>query len=465
MTTTAKLLPRVAIAIAISFPTLPSTSLASGYYVTGVGVRGMGRAAAVAVGSDDLTAQYYNPAALIRLDKQLTLQAAGVDHAITFDRTDDGETFDPVTNSDPAFIVPSFGIAHSFGRDDLTVAFGLYTPYAPTYKFPAEGAQRFSLVSSEVIAANIGPSAAFQVSDSLTLGAGVAYSIFQLNQQLVTHVSPLQFPATDDPNYDTTTTISVADDFAIAWNLGMLYQAPDSPLTFGLAVVGPTAYDATGSIHADFSRNTYYVGDSLMGKLIANADATDDDVAINITLPPIARAGVLYEFEDDLEVELNVAYQAWSWVGTLMLEGTDLAVQIEGGDEVLIEGDVEFPLELRDAFSIRLGGEKKLSDRLRIRGGTFFETAAVELDDESVFLPDAMKFGYGLGATIGVVSDLALDVGWMQAFAPEHEVDSSDSYQIQIDPASGIIAAGKIVGNGTYASTWTLFGAGLNWAF
>ena len=174
---------------------------------------------------------------------------------------------------------------------------------------------------------------------------------------------------------------------------------------------------------------------------------------------------MLYEFDDDLEVELNVAYQAWSWVGTLMLEGTDLAVQIEGGDEVLIEGDVEFPLELRDAFSIRLGGEKKLSDRLRIRGGTFFETAAVELDDESVFLPDAMKFGYGLGATIGVVSDLALDIGWMQAFAPEHEVDSSDSYQIQIDPASGIIAAGKIVGNGTYASTWTLFGAGLNWAF
>ena len=106
-----------------------------------------------------------------------------------------------------------------------------------------------------------------------------------------------------------------------------------------------------------------------------------------------------------------------------------------------------------------------MSDRVRLRGGTFFETAAVALDDESVFLPDAMKFGYGLGGTFGLFSTLELDVGWMQAFALEHEVDSSDSYQIQIDPASGIIAAGKIVGNGTYASTWTLFGAGVNWAF
>ena len=43
------------------------TAEAAGYYMSDVGTRGMSRAGAFIAGADDLSAQYYNPAALIRL--------------------------------------------------------------------------------------------------------------------------------------------------------------------------------------------------------------------------------------------------------------------------------------------------------------------------------------------------------------------------------------------------------------
>ncbi|MFH1463743.1 MAG: outer membrane protein transport protein [Pseudomonadota bacterium] len=385
--------------------TVPGAAQAAGYFSTGVGARCMGRGAACAVGASDLSAQYYNPAALVQVPSMVHLQGAGVMQAVHFDRADelqnDGSTmvFDPVENQAPVMPIPGFGVSSHFGHPDFALAFGVYTPYAPLLSFPADGPQRFSLVESTVLSGNVGPSAAYRVLPWLTVGAGVAWTFLQVEQSLVAHMEPRGFLATDDPDYDITTTVSARDPFALTWNLGLLFGGVDTPFQGGLAFVPPVHFDARGSLTSDFSKNTYYTGGTKMGQLIAVASATDDDVLLDVHMPMIVRAGGLWRPSDRAEVELDVAWQHWSGLGQLTLSEVDLLIDLVDNDQdVTVDDDIVLPSTLRDAVSVRLGGELAFRPRLAGRAGLFFETSAVSASYRSVMMPDGPKLGYGLGA-------------------------------------------------------------------
>ncbi len=449
----------------------PSVAHAAGYYVTGVGIRGMGRAAAYAVGADDMSAQYYNPAALTRIDHQIQLQLAGVHQGVYFDRADElqtgGETlvFDPVRNSAPPMPIPSLGVATSFGVEDLTVAFGVYTPYAPLLSFPSDGAQRFSLVDSTVLSGNVGPSVAYRFADRLSVGVGVAYTFLQVDQSLVAHMTPRSFEATDDPAYDIATTIAASDPFAITWNAGLIYEPPEGSWAVGLAFVPPVHFDARGSLVSDLSQNAYYTGESGMGKLILVDSASDEDVRLDITMPMILRAGGLLRIGDDKEIELDVAWQRWSDLGQLRVTDLDLEIELDLDNNAIISNDIVLPTTFQDAFSVRLGGQHQVRERFTGRLGVMVETSAVDPYYQAVLLPDGLKFGYGLGGSIALAPEvLSLDLGFFQSFVPRHEIDRTLVRQVAIDPEDGAVHEGKDVGKGEFGVTNTVFGLGLVWS-
>ncbi len=467
--------PTITCSVALAAFLLPSAAHAAGYYVTGVGVRGMGRAAANTVGADDMSAQYYNPAALTRLDKLVQLQVAGVHQGVYFARADevltDGTlTFDPVKNSAAPMPIPALGAATSFGTDDLTVAIGVYTPYAPLLSFPADGAQRFSLVDSTVLSGNVGPSVAYRFADRLSVGVGVAYTFLQVDQSLVAHMVPDSgFDATDDPAYDIATTIAASDPFAITWNAGLLYEPPEGRWAAALSFVPPVRFDAVGSLESDLSGNAYYTGESHMDLQIMEPTATDGDVSLNVTMPMILRAGGLLRF-DDKELELDVVWQRWSGLGQLTVTDMDLAIGLDmDGDgaqdaTALIEDDIVLPTTFTDAWSVRLGGQHQVRDRFTGRLGVMMETSAVDPDYQAVLLPDGLKFGYGIGGSIAVVPDtLSLDLGFFQSFVPRQEIDRTLARQVAIDPLSGLVHEGKDVGKGTFGVTNTIFALGMAW--
>ena len=62
---------------------------ASTYYLSDVGIRAFGRGGAYIAGADDISAQWYNPAALTRINGgHAQFYAAGIKQFINFDRTD-----------------------------------------------------------------------------------------------------------------------------------------------------------------------------------------------------------------------------------------------------------------------------------------------------------------------------------------------------------------------------------------
>jgi long-subunit fatty acid transport protein len=423
------------------------------------------------VGVSDLSAQYYNPAALVQVPSMLDLQGAGVFQTVHFDREDelqaDGgtEVFDAVENEAPIMPIPALGVSSHFGNPDLAVALGVYTPYAPLLSFPADGPQRFSLVESTVLSGNVGPSAAYRVLPWLTVGAGVAWTFLQVDQSLVAHMEPRGFAATDDPDFDIATTVAARDPFAFTWNLGLLLGSATSEFQGGLAFVPPVHFAARGSLGVDFSQNTYYFGGTEMGQLIAQARATDGDVLLDVHMPLLLRGGGLWRPTDRSEVELDLEWQRWSGLGQLTLSDVDLLIDIKDSDEdVTVDDDIVLPTTLRDAVSVRLGAESALRPRLIGRAGLFFETSAVDGSYRSVMMPDGPKLGYGLGGSVAVLPDrLALDLGISQAFVFPHTLDRSLVFQVAIDPLTGEVYGGKQVGNGRFSATTRLFALGLTW--
>jgi long-chain fatty acid transport protein len=435
---------------------------AAGYYFTGVGVRGLGRAGVGVVGSDDLSAQYYNPAALSNIQRpRLNVQLAGVHQLVSFDRTDEADlTHDGVSNSAAPLPIPHLGYARPLS-DRLTLAVGFTSPYAPQLTYPDDGAQRFTLASSLILSGKAGASLAWKVNEKLSVGLGGAWTFLQLDQRIVSHVNPAQFQATDDPSYDVMTRIQAQDMAKITGDIGILYD--QGAWAVGASFVPPVAFQASGSLSADFSDNIYYTGEGNLGQVITNPSASDSDVSLGLTLPPVARLGGLWRPGDDVFIELDVVWQGWSTVQLVTL--TDLQMEIETnlGEPSRVEDDVIIPLSMRDAFSVHLAAEGTLRPGLRARGGLFYESSAADIGYASVLLPEGWKIGYGLGASTKLRPGLWLDFGLGQSFAPPTEIISSQIFQIQIDPLTGEVSRGKVVGLGKLWSLGSIAGIGLNW--
>jgi long-chain fatty acid transport protein len=449
-----------AAAVGASLAALPAH--AAGYYSLDAGIRAIGRGGAYAVGADDLSAQYYNPAALTRVDgPRFQLQAGAVHQLVSFDRTDESEyAFDKVKNGALPFVVPNLAFSSDLGVDDFTLAVGLYTPYAPTYSYPSDGAQRYSLIDAQLIQTTLGPSAAYRIADWLSLGAGVGWSLLKIDQTLKTSVS---YDPTDDPDYDVLFDISVMDPFAIAWNAGFVLEPPSGALAVGASISGPVTYTARGSLLGDFSENALYTGTAPIGQLLASDSASDDDVALTVTMPMILKAGVLVRPTDAFELEADFVLQMWSSVDAFVITDMELVVETTLAEPMIVTDDVTLNASMQDSWSVRLGGELDTSDRVALRLGTFYESAGVPEGTRSVFIPDAAKFGYGLGASWEVHDRVMLDFGFSQAIAPTNLINGSVAYQVRVDPLSGAIGGGKTVGNGDFGFLTTIGGVGVTW--
>ncbi len=434
----------------------------AGFLTSEGGVVATGRGNAYVAGADDLSAQSWNPAALTRLDRAVQLQLAGVHQRVVFDRQDEADLgFDEVRNLAPPMLIPGLAAATSFGRQDLTLAFGFYSPYAPLWSYAPQGPQRFTSTRSTVLSGNVGPSLAWRFADRLSVGLGVAWTFLTVEQSLVAHVSPLSFSATDDPAYDVSTTISARDLFELTWNAGLLYEDPSGRYALGGGYTPAVRFEPRGSMSVDFSNNTYYLGDGNFGKVIASPRAEDPDVGLEVALPHQVRLGALVRPQERWEIELDLVWQGWSILDGLVVDDLALEIDTELPEDVTITGPVGLPLELQDSWSARLGTELDLSGRVQGRAGVFFESSAASRENRSVLMPDGNKLGYGLGASWQARPKLAVDLGWSQSFVPRREIETTWVYQLQIDPQSGQVGAGKPVGRGELAVTNSALALGL----
>ncbi|MCB9763162.1 MAG: outer membrane protein transport protein [Alphaproteobacteria bacterium] len=428
---------------------------AAGYYLADPGVRSFSRGLAFVAGVDDLSAQYYNPAGLIRLrGGHVRFDMAGAYQSVTFNRADEPDndlTFDPIVNDAPPYPIPSIGVSHDFGLERFTFAFGLYPPYAPDITYPADGPQRYTLIESIVVQTQVGPSAAFRPHPWITLGAGVNWQLLIAGQTLVL--------TTDDPAGDIGFDMRATDPFKISWNAGLLVGPPSERVVVGASIQPPIQFNGRGYLEGDFTNHALY-----RNGIITDATTRDDDISLSVRMPLVLRAGVSVRPIEPLEIELAGVLQRWSTMDDIVVDDLQLTVQNTFAPTTITD-PVVLPAEYDDAWSLRLGGDFDINDRWTARAGTFYETSAVPTRRQNVSLPDAPKIGYGAGGSAHLGRRFTIDAGWSQAFLLIPEITDSEVTQIKLDINGGDVEDGKVVGNGEYRSRILLFGASIDVAF
>ncbi|MEL6348866.1 MAG: outer membrane protein transport protein, partial [Myxococcota bacterium] len=282
-------------------------------------------------------------------------------------------------------------------------------------------------------------------------------------QSLVSHVNPSTFTPTEDPQFDVLTTAQVQDFQQLTGRIGALWDR--GAWAVGASVAPPIRFFATGSLTADFSANVYFTGDEDTDAIITAQAATDSSVSLPLTLPAVVRLGGMVRRDSGLQVELNVVWQGWSSVERLQLEDVDLEIETTAAEPSQVAEDVPLPIGMRDAWGVHLGSEYPLRPTARIRGGVFAETSAAAEGYASVLLPDGPKLGYGLGGSIQPWPErgLWIDLGFGQGIVFRQSIETSRVTQIQIDPLTGAVREGLVVGRGDLGVLNTTASVAMSW--
>ena len=470
----------------------PSASAAS-YYFLDSGTRAIARGGAFVVGADDLSAQYYNPAALVNLQRPMfNLNGWGVGQYVRFDRadeagldgamgTDDDLVFEPVTNEASPQMEPSGGFATTLGGispvlKDTHIAIGLYVPTSPNMAYDPEGPQRYSLVDSLVWQVYAGPSVAQRITPWLSVGAGLEYTFLRVDERLNVTIAP---GGSDDASNDVALDLHTWDPAKFSWNAGLMIQ-PTPWLDIGASVQPAIHYVAPGTLDIKFSP------DHPFSQFLTDGDASDDaengqtfsddDVNLYVTTPWIVRGGVQVKPTNKLKIEGDFTWTHWSESKELRIElcteadCKDGGVSLTHGDgflqeDIPITEDIAIVTGFQDAVSVRLGGDYLVADWLRVSAGAHYETSAVPAARQGVAVVDGDKWGVAAGATAFVGKHLAFDVAVAEQFLSNRNITDSELRQIALqadvlNPDNTTVGEGKVVGNGEFTSRLTFVGIG-----
>ena len=382
--------------LSLLFLCLPGPALAGGYFFTDPGIVAMGRGGAWTASADTQFAQAWNPAALANIERpQINLGWVGLQRATRFDPDfGDSEVTDypEVRNEAGLFSVPQAGYATPAGKY-LHFAFGLYTPYAPANSYPREGGQRYSVVDSAVYVVHLGPSLAVTPIRQISIGAGVNYTFFWMNQSLA-----LSNTGEIDPSSDVYATLRARDMVNFGWNLGLLVS-PIPEISIGASIYPSMRYRNRGNLEVDFTGNTL---ESLLDSPTFTDGTCDsctgDGVALEIITPYVVRTGVAFRPLDGLEIEAGWSWQNWSAMPDVTVSEIDIAVTA-GALAIDVAEELTIPQRLKDSHSIRLGGSYIISQPLELRLGASWNTGSMSPQEINVYLPDANNLQLGTGAT------------------------------------------------------------------
>lgn len=466
---------------------LATQAFASSYYFLDSGTRAIGRGGAFVAGADDLSAQYYNPAALANIDRPMfNLNGWRVNQYVRFDRadeagltdTDDNDigTFAAVENEASPMLEPSGGFASNLGGlhpalKNTTLAVGLYVPTSPYMAYPATGAQRYGLISSLVWQVYAGPSVAQRITPWLTIGAGLQYTFLRVEQglaasictQLEDNKEECSETGNDDPANDITLDLKTWDKRKMSWNAGVLVQ-PTGWLDIGASVQPPIHYAAPGTLSATFSEDWSFANQ------LSGTTFTDNDVTLLVNVPLIVRFGAQVKPIDKLKVEAAGTWTQWSKVTELRITDLDMEVT-PAEDATFFEGtttvtdDVVFATGYQDSWSARLGGDYAITPWAKASAGVHWESSAVPSATQGVSVVDGNKFGFGLGGQFIVKKRVGLDVSFARQYIQKRTITDSAFRQQTLwvnplDTSESEVMSGKVVGNGDFESKLTFLAVG-----
>lgn len=451
----------VATAVAGSVLALSAApALATGFQLNENSGSGLGNAfAAGAAMTDDVSAMWWNPAALSQFK---TRQLAAAVHVITpkieFNNSASlAATNQPLggTGGDAggANFVPNMYFSIPI-NPQWAFGIGVNAPFGLTTEYDDGWLGRYQTLKSQIKTVNVNPALSWQATPQLALGAGVSFMWLDatLSQNVNYSGALLQAAAQNGiapgsatfnaiagltPGLDSKSTIR-ADDTAWGWNVGVAWDVTPQ---LRLAASYRSEVDIKASGDVDFNNPTISLPAGtpalLVGTINALANGINStrlfnrSVGSDITLPQMANVSVLWRVDPRWDVMADAQWTGWSSIPQLAFQSTPAIPAV--------------PLEWDDSWKLAVGATYRYNDQWKVRVGVAFDQTPVT-SHPTPRLPDSDRWWFALGGEYRYSPNLKFDAGFVYIKGD----DASFNQNLGSTATYGLI-------NGTYEASTTIF--------
>ncbi|GAB4310775.1 MAG: outer membrane protein transport protein [Bacteroidales bacterium] len=355
-------------------------TMAGGYQVrlqgqkqTGIGLIGT----PFAFGSGSI---FYNPGALTFMKKNYDF-SAGVS-PIFSNVIFRSSSSDYTARTDNPTGTPFYVYGAGKIIDDLSVGVGVYTPFGSSVKWDSDWQGKYLVQDIALKTVFIQPTVSYQLSEKFGLGAGlvIATGSVDLNRA----IAP---PVNGHFNMNGSTT-------AFGFNAGAYFK-PSDKLSIGVDYRSKVTMKIEDGATA-FTEIPVSLQESFPASGNFNAE---------LPMPANLDAGLAYKFSDKftLAAEINMVF--WSVYDSLIID-------FKENNELLT--DSRNPREYSDRVIYRLGGAYKISDKLCVRAGVYYDQTPT---NENFFTPETVSLNtlaFTLGLSYRPVEGLSIDLSYLQ---------------------------------------------------
>lgn len=431
----------------------PASVSAQGFGVYEQGTCAMARAGAtVATGCGDGSSIYFNPAHVADAEGvTASLGATVIDASGTY--TYDYTSRPPYRGAEVDLKNDPIPVPHGYLTYGLTEKLGLglgaYVPYGLETNWPVqlsdgtyfEGA--FEGFKSRIQNIYVQPTAAYQITPKLRVGAGPILAISTVELRQVLDLSQQSTPG-DGPTFGALgvpfhtafarTGLESTNELGVGANVGVTYR-PSDRWSVGLRFTTPVtiSYEGTAKFTQLQTGLTFPATSPLAQDL--NGDGMPDPTPADLLLAgQFDSGGVLDPYEQQATGDGSLSSQTVETEITFPLQLVG-GVSVQATEKLLLLADYQFtgwstfeeiPLNFEelgervreqnynDTHAVRLGAEYDLLDRLTARLGYLYNTPAVPDEVVTPLLPESDRNQFTIG------------VGWQ----PVERAEINVSYQL-----------------------------------
>ena len=396
----------------------------AGFQISESTVSGLGRAfAGAGVAGDDVSDMFYNPAGMFLAEgRQVQLGLSVIDSESDFTGSaqpfggpnDDGGETGTVPNF--YYVMPDSGNL-KYGLS-ITAPFGLATEYDDNW------AGRYQGIRSELKTIDINPALAYQVSNTLAVGAGLSL------QYADAELTSARFLGVGVPDGHSKVD---GDNWDYGFNLGAMFT-PSASTRFGIGFRSKVDQKVDGSLKVT----------SPTGATLVSTDAEAE-----VTLPETVYLSAFHSLNSQIDLMATARWTNWS-------RFEELRIKFANGLP-----DSVTPENWEDSWTLSIGANYHLNNQWTLRLGYSHDESPVPDEDRTVRIPDSDRDWFTFGASYAPNANLTVDFGY--AHLSGDDADISETTIIAAPPTAPAVIGSSLVGS--YEGSADIFGIQLQYKF
>jgi len=366
---------------------ISATAFAGGYQVRLEGNKQTGMGLIGAPLQFGVSSMFYNPGALSFMNGKLgfDLGGSGIFANVTFQKSESNY----LARTDNPVGTPFYFYAAGKVSKNIAVGFAIYTPYGSAEKWNNNWALKYLIQNISLQAIYFQPTISIKMGDKFGIGAGLVFVKGSVNMNRAL-------------DYSGNSSVHLnGNAHSFGYNIGAHFKASDQ------WSIGVT-YRSRINMDIKNGDATFHVPDALSAMIPAT-----NHFSSSLPLPSNLDIGVAYQATKKILIAAELDWVRWSVYDSL-------SFKFETNPQLL---NSISPRLYKDNWIPRIGVQYKVSDKLLLRAGAYYETSPA---NKNYFSPETVTlntFAYTLGVSYMPVKGLSIDASLIQLFGKDSKMN------------------------------------------